>query len=136
YSVSVSGNYHVNSKFKKDAFEILFRGNKNYAGKMAHLGDFEYNLQYYQQLNFTFGHNYKWENNIFEYSVGLSLNKGQHLYSIKAPTATIFTEEHGEYIDLDADLEIHHSDSSSNHLNSWNGTGGSVDFSFSWKTPK
>jgi hypothetical protein len=137
FSVSASSHYHVNSEFKKDVFEIFFRGNKNYAGEIAHLGDFNYNLVYYQQLNFTFGHNYKYENNSFEYSVGLSLNKGQNLYKLSAPTATLFTEENGEYIDLDTEIEIYRSDSSnSKRMTAWNGTGGSVDFAFSWKTPK
>jgi hypothetical protein len=136
YSVSLKSQYHLNSTFSKDAFELFFRGNKSYAGKKANLSNFKYNQLVYQQVNFTFGHAYKFNTDKFTYTAGLSLTKGQKLYNIHAPKASIFTEINGEYLDLDADLNIHQSDSSKNEIISWNGTGASVNFSFSWKNQK
>ena len=68
YSVAISNHYHINSTFKKDAFELYFRGNKLYAGKKADLGEFTYNQVLYQQLNLTFGHDYNVNENYFGYS--------------------------------------------------------------------
>ncbi len=136
YSVSLSNHYHINSTFKKDAFELYFRGNKSYAGIKADIGEFNYNQIFYQQLNLTFGHNFSVNENNFGYSAGLSLNKGQQLYKITASKASLFTEMNGEYLDLDANLEIHQSDSSKNKINHWNGTGASADFSFFLKNQR
>ena len=50
FSVSLTNRYHINSRFRKDVFELYFRGNKEYAGKKADLNDFIYNQVFYQQL--------------------------------------------------------------------------------------
>ena len=136
YSVSLGNHYYINSTFKKDVFELYFRGNKSYAGKTADLGKFKYNQVIYQQLNFTFGHNFMGNENNFGYSAGLSFNKGQKLYKISASRASLFTEKNGEYLDLDANLKIHQSDSTKHDINDWNGTGCSADFSFFWNDQK
>ena len=133
YSVALKNNYHINGRFKRDAFELYFRGNKSYAGKNADLSDFLFNQIAYQQFNFTFGHEYKYELNKFGWSAGLSLNKGQDFNLIEAKRAHIFTAEDGEYIDLDADIDLNRSDSSANTLLSWKGTGASIDGQFYWK---
>ena len=136
FSVSINNRFHVNCSFKNDAFEIFFRGNKSYAGKTAMLGEFNYEQLLYQQINFTFGHIYKINENVFGYSGGISFNKGQKLYTITANRASLYTQSRGEYIDLDAGMEIYQSDSSNNGLSAWNGTGASTDFSFYWLDKK
>ena len=72
YSVALSNYYDVFSGFSDDAFELYFRGNKEYAGKKAELSNFEYQNLTYQQINFSFGHRYKREANSFAYTAGLS----------------------------------------------------------------
>ncbi len=136
YSVAIRNNYHINGRFSRDAFELYFRGNKSYAGKNADLSDFLFNQIAYQQFNFTFGHEYKYELNKFGWNTGLSLNKGQDFNLIEVKRAHIFTAEDGEYIDLDADIDLNRSDSSANTLLSWKGTGASIDGQFYWKNKK
>lgn len=136
FSISLSNHYHINSSFKKDLFELYFRGNKSYAGKKADLGEFIYNQIVYQKLNFIFGHNFNVNENNFGYSAGLSLNKGQKFNKISTSRASLFTETNGEYLDLNANLEIHQSDSLKNKIKDWNGTGCSIDFAFYWKNKK
>ena len=136
YSISLNNRYHINSTFKKDVFELYFRGNKSYANKTADLGMFSFNQVFYQQLNLTFGHNYSINENGFGYKFGLSLNKGQKLYTIFASRALLFTEKNGEYLDLNTDIKIHQSDSSKKFITDWNGTGSSADFTYFWKDKK
>ena len=136
YSISIRDIYHLNCKFSKDAFELFFRGNKAYAGKNALLSDFIFNQIIYRQVNFTFGHEYKFDKDKFGFQAGLSLNFGRQLYRITSPKATLYTDINGEYLDLNADISIHRSDSSNNELSSLNGFGFSGDFSFFWKNER
>ncbi len=136
YSVGIANRYHINSRFRQDVFELYFRGNKNYEGKEADLSDFVYNQIYYQQINFTFGHSYNHGQNTFGFSAGLDFNKGQKFYRIDAPHATLFTEIYGESLDLDANIKLRQSDSSTTDIFTWNGTGGSADLSFWWSDKK
>ena len=129
YSVSLGNHYHINSIFRKDAFELYFRGNSAYRGKTAELGEFVYNQIIYQNLKFTFGHTFSKGENNFGYTFGLGLNKGQKLYKILSEKADLYSEDIGRHLDLDADIKIYQSDSSKKELPHWNGTGGSVDFS-------
>ncbi len=136
FSVSLNNRYHINSKFSYDAFQMYFRGNAAYRNKSADLGDFIYNQVYYQQVNFTFGHKFRRGENKFGFAAGLNYNNGQKLYEIKAERATIFTDDQGKYLDLDADIEIHQSDSSADALSSFNGAGCSADLYWYWTNRK
>ncbi len=136
YQIGFRDVYHIDSKFSKDMFELYFRGNKNYAGKTASLNDFEFNQIFYQQLSFMFGHTFKNGLNKYEFTTGISFNKGYELLLIQAPTAGIFTQESGEYLDLNANLSIQKNDSAKDGKLAFNGFGGSIDFSFKWTDRK
>lgn len=137
YSISLNNRYHVNSEFTSGAFKLYFKGNKEFRNKIVGLSDFKYNQVFYQQLNFTFGHKYKIDENKFGYAAGLSFNKGQKLYEISSDRASLFTENDGIYLDLDANLKIHQSDSSSeSDLSAFNGAGASADLYWFWTNKK
>lgn len=133
FSVTLGENFHINSRFGKDVFELYFRGNKDYAGKTADLGKFVYNQLVWQNANFTFGHDFRRDLNHFGYSAGISLIKGQKLYHISSSHASLFTEEYGSYLDLNAEITIRQSDSAKSKFISWNGTGTSANGSFYWQ---
>jgi hypothetical protein len=135
FSIALNTRYHINSKFRYDAFEIYFRGNEDYRNKTADLGNFAYNQVFYQQFNFTFGHEYKRNENKLGYAFGLNYNNGQKLFEIKSEHATVFTEKDGRYLDLNASVDIHQSDSSRDELSSINGAGTSADIYF-YRTSK
>ncbi len=143
YQVGFRDVYHLDARFNRDVFELYFRGNKKYAGQTADIGDFEFKQLFYQQLYFTFGHQVmnngdyiSFDKDRFEYSVGLSFNKGHKLLTIEAIDASLFTQQDGEYLDLDADLEIHTNDSAKNDKIAFNGIGGSIDLYFKWTDKK
>ena len=136
YQVGFRDIYHLDSRFNKDVFELYFRGNKNFAGKSADLGNFEFKQLFYQQLYFMFGHSFNRSENKFEYAIGLNFNKGHKLLAIEANDASIFTQQDGEYLDLNTELEIHRSDSAKNDKIAFNGIGGSIDLYFKWTDKK
>jgi len=136
YQIGFRDVFHLDSKFNNDVFELYFRGNKKYAGKTADIGNFEFNQLFYQQIYFMFGHSFIRSGNKFEYSIGLNFNKGHKLLIIEATDASIYTQEDGEYLDLDASLEIHRNDSAKNEKLAFNGIGGSIDFNFKWTDKK
>ena len=136
YQIGFRDIFHLDARFNNDVFELYFRGNKKYAGKKADLGNFEFKQLFYQQLNFAFGHYFTKFDNTFEYSIGLNFNKGHKLLTIQAFDASLFTQEDGEYLDLDADIAIHRNDSAKNDKIAFNGIGGSIDFYFKWTDKK
>jgi hypothetical protein len=133
YSIGLINRYHINSIFKEHLFELYFRGNKQFAGDEVDMGSFLYNQVFYQQLNFTFGHIFNRNEDEYGWTIGLSLLKGQKFYRISSEEAELFTETHGDYLELDADISIHQSDSAGTKVTDINGIGGSLDFSFYWK---
>lgn len=136
YQIGHRDIFHLDARFSKDVFDIYFRGNKMFAGKTADLSNFEFKQIFYQQFYFMFGHSYMKGNNQFEYSVGLVFNKGHKLLTIESDEASVFTPESGEYLDLNADIEIHRNDSSKNDKIAFNGLGGSIDLSIKWTDKK
>ena len=136
YQIGLRDVYHFDGKFSPDVFELFFRGNKNYAGKKADLSDFEFKLLFYQQMYLMFGHSFKTGERTFGYTVGLNFNKGQQFSLIKARKASMYTSETGEYLDLNAEMEIRSNDSLKDDKLAFNGMGGSIDFSFKFTDKK
>ncbi len=136
YRIKFRDVFHVDADFNKDAFELYFKGNKSYAGQTANMNNFEFRQLKYQQVNFTFGHGFSKMLNSYEWSAGVSLNKGQQFLSIKAPRAFLYTAESGEYLDLNSNITIRQSDSAKTNKAALNGIGSSIDFSFKWTDKK
>ena len=131
-TLSLSDHYQISSQFKKDVFELYFRGNKLYEDKKADLSHFSFDQIHYQQFSVGFSHAFIKNEQAFSCYAGLSLTKGNTFLSIKAPSGSLYTAMDGDYIDLEADLNIRRNDSSSTHYNAWNGTGLASDFQFNW----
>ncbi len=121
---------HVSSTFSRDLFEVYFRGNKNYAGKTADFSDFNYLSLKYQQLLFGLSKFTKKKYGTFEAGASIGFNVGQQLLRIKSDNASLFTEDAGEYLDVNTDVEIYRSDSLHKNFASFNGFGLSTDLFF------
>ena len=121
---------HVSSTFTRDLFEVYFRGNKNYAGQTAVLGEFNYLLLKYQQLQFGVSKVVKKKTSVFEGGAAVGFNIGQQLQIIHSPKTDLYTEDIGEYIDINTSIETHNSDSLHKYLGALNGFGLSTDLFF------
>ncbi len=129
---SFSDHYHVDARFKKDVFELYFRGNKRYEDKTADLSNFNLNLLHYQQFAINIGHRFLINERGYGWSAGLRLSKGQTFLNLSSTDARLYTARYGDYLDLTAALTLRRSDSTKTKLEAWNGTGVSTDLSFFW----
>jgi hypothetical protein len=128
--IGIKNTDHINSTFPRDLFEVYFRGNKNYAGETADFSGFNYLLVKYQQLQFGLSKSYKTTTARYEAGAAIGFNMGQQLFRIEASRATLYTEEIGEYLDVNTGIEIHTSDSLHKNFGSFNGFGLSTDLFF------
>jgi hypothetical protein len=129
---SISDHYLISSSFKKDVFELYFRGNKNYAGSTADLSHFSLNQFRYQQFSIGFGHQFTKDRAYFSYYAGLSLTKGNDLLTIRSDETSLYTDPYGESLFLEADITLQRSDSSARTWKAWKGTGVGTDLQFNW----
>ncbi|HTB07891.1 MAG TPA: DUF5723 family protein [Bacteroidia bacterium] len=118
---------YINVDFSPDVFKVAFYGNAMYAGKNANFSGFSFNSLSYQQAevglvctNFG-GH--------AQLGIGLSFLAGQKLLTIDAPSASLYTEQTGQYLLFNSNAQLHESDTSATQQ-PINGFGASVDLFF------
>lgn len=136
FTIIGSLNYreNFNAKFSKDLFEVLFRGNKNYAGETAHVSPAT--LNYYSYQNFSLG--FSKQLNFSNYILGASLSflNGLQYQRVNLYRGNIFTSEDGEYIDVDARFDVQYSKNKIPLLGSSNGYGTAINFNLARWTEK
>jgi hypothetical protein len=126
--VALRQRNNFNIDFPKDAFELFFRGNKNYAGQTADISNANVQFLNYWQLAFGLGNEYKLEKGKLYVAADVGINSGIKFLTVKSNTATIYTEPTGEFINANLNAEIQTNDSSSSNTLSNNGVGFSGDF--------
>ena len=89
---------HGDLRFSKDLFEVLLRGNKKYAGLTADLSPSKLNYFNYQNIYIGFAKELSAKPYII--GAGISLIKGGQVQRFQVDRASLFTEETGEYIEL------------------------------------
>ncbi len=125
FSFSVLDRTHLDLKFSDDMFNVVFYGNKQYAGQTAGLGDFALNFLRYQQ--FRFGWSKKGDAHHGSYGVAFSLLSGEQNVLMNMPRADLYTAPDGTYLDFDVAFDIHRSDTSNKGYFAQNGMGLSAD---------
>ncbi|MBL7892044.1 MAG: hypothetical protein JNL63_05400 [Bacteroidia bacterium] len=125
FFTSLKNRNHVDARFSNDLFKLGFYGNKQFAGEIADLTNFNLNLYQYQQ--FQLGVTKKINNGEVTYGLGLSMLNGQQYQSIHAKKAELYTALDGQYIDFNSNIIYKRSDTASSRLGSTNGTGFSID---------
>jgi len=138
FSFSFYDRQHLDIKFSDDLFYTVFYGNKLFEGSTAHLGDFNLDILHYQQ--FRFGWDWKGDRTHGSYGFAFSLLNGQKNISASASTADLFTATDGTYLDFNAVMHMHMSDTASTKFFAQNGMGLSADFFYEmpyacWKLP-
>ncbi|HNQ61890.1 MAG TPA: DUF5723 family protein [Bacteroidia bacterium] len=121
--IRLSNRSFIHSNFTKDLFELYFRGNKNYADKVAELGPFQLKSYTYQQFSYGIERHHQKNKKSYFWSAAFSVNIGQKYSSYDSPASTLYTASDGSYLDVDLDLLIRTSDSAQSSLGSFNGYG-------------
>jgi hypothetical protein len=128
FFVSMRDRYHFDSQFSKDFFKLAFYGNAPFAGKTAYMNDFSLNYLHYQQLQLgIYSSNL---DSVACWGMGLALLKGQDYLTVQAPRAELFTDEDGQYVDFNTQMQFAIADTATSGLGSVDGLGASLDFYF------
>lgn len=136
YRISVENSFHGDARFTKDLYNIAFFGNKQYAGKLADFSSSQITFMKYQQVKFGLFKQSVRDGDPFTIYFGLGLVKGQTLNSVTLDTSNLFTEETGDYLDLNFQALYFSSDTSKKKFYDFNGFGVCADLAFVYEDKK
>jgi hypothetical protein len=135
YWVKAGGRDLAAFTFSDDLFKLIFDGNSQYAGQSIDLGNSNLTSLQYQYIGFGIEKGFSMltedgEKNEDEYSVygaGISFIKGSDHIQMKMDKAILYTQEDGEYIDLDLIYDLKQSDTGHTNYAAFNGFGAGID---------
>ena len=100
WGIGFGNNSESNLKFTRDLFNLTFYGNQPYAGEKLDFNKTSFNLLSYSYLDFTLGKTYKKDNSTRSYWIDLGVVLGHNYMKYDLPTADLFTENNGNYLDF------------------------------------
>ncbi len=129
FGTKIEGNLN----FTKDMFNLIFHGNKPYAGQILSLNNTSFESLSYSYFELTLGGNYNVPKGRNSYWIDLGLIFGHNFTSLNVPMASLFTAENGSYLDIIIkDGEMIYSDAT----NLENGIGGKLNLNYSYKSER
>lgn len=131
YGINLGQRFLFGGQFSKDTYKLGFYGNAPYAGETLELGKLNARFLSYQYISLGFVKEFKGEKWHKSLGFGLGLANANQFFSLSVPRGTLFTEQDGKYLDLDASYRISSNDASKNRYFYPNGFGlsGSLEFS-------
>lgn len=116
---------HIDLKFSKNAFDLMFFGNKPFAGDTLDLGELSMNVYRYQKLKLGLLNENKEEGMV----TGIAINfiKGEMNQMLYSPSTTVYTEEFGREVSVSSLSFYNGSDTTNNGFWALNGAGVSFD---------
>lgn len=127
FFISLRDRFHIDARFTKDLYKLMFYGNAQYAGQTAYLDGLNLNTIHYQQLQIGYSSTI---DNVARFGIALSFLQGQNYLSILAKKGQLFTSADGQYIDFAANVSGTKSDTSKRGFASASGYGASIDMYF------
>jgi hypothetical protein len=113
------------AKFSDDMFNLIFRGNKMFAGEYADLYPFRYFSTDFQSL--TIGLEKKCLNNKLRIWGGLSGVRGGHFRSATVYKGSLYTEPDGSYVETDINFRADITQGKPGLFGDYNGAGASLN---------
>lgn len=98
---------HQDATFKKDAFQLILNGNAPYRNQTKDAGGLFYRNITYQRVGLGLQKYFDNHTQVFQFTANLVL--GDYFNQFKLTRGTVFTEQNGEYINLDLAYERHFS---------------------------
>ncbi len=130
--VSLSERSVTELRFTRDAFNTVFYGNAMYAGDSAFFtGTGLLNIRF-RQLKFTWLKRFGSADSSWTLSLSASLLQGINANHLTTGISSLFTEQNGEYLDLDSRFLYSQSNTTDKTLLAFNGTGASADLVLSF----
>jgi hypothetical protein len=116
--------------FDKNLFQLVFYGNRDFAGQFVSLDKQSFSSIKYQQIKAGIVKTWFGRSGVSILTAGLGINNGQSLLSFNIPKATFFTQSNAEYISLDMQMNMQRSDTTSSRFGAENGLGFCLDLSY------
>jgi hypothetical protein len=136
FYVGLEFNNIFETKFRKEAFNLLFFGNSMYNNQNVILDGFRLNMLNYQQFKVGIYKSIIKNNKTHTFGGDFAYNKGQSNLEINAKNASIFTQKDDEYIDITLNLEYKASNNMSTGLMAINGNGAAIDLFYNYNDNK
>lgn len=112
--------------FSDNMFKLIFNGNSQFAGQSIDLGKSVLNSVQYQYVTGGIEKSIGANHNII-IGAGLSLIKGSNHLNIAIDKAVLFTQQDGEYLDLDLNYNLKQTDTLHTGYAAFNGFGTGLD---------
>lgn len=127
YTFGVGQRVVASAKFSDDLFELMFRGNAQYAGQSVDLSKTA--ITYFDYKNIYLGIQKKLKGDKITVGASAAFLLGGNYQQFTMKSTSLFTEQTGDYIDLNGDLSYHRGGTDSTRKNY--GKGASINLFFS-----
>lgn len=132
YYVGVEEHSFAEIDFRKSFFDLVFFGNEPYSGQFVKFNNMKINIMSYQQVKAGVFKVVKGKKGMHQFGWGFGLNIGQKNLCIDVRKASLFTQQDGEYVALDMDMDVYKTDSNNSSFGSFNGYGAVMDLSYNY----
>ena len=127
FLIQAGASLSVSSRFNKSLFDLVFFGNRDYAGQTLSLSEFELTQYTYQKLGAGI-----FSKKDLSYIV-VSLVKGQEFQEFNLSQGDFYTDPGGALISFDYNASVTKSDTAKKGFNAFNGIGVCTDMVFNFK---
>jgi hypothetical protein len=135
-SVSLKQRSINELRFTKDAFNVIFYGNAMYAGDSAHFDGSSFLGITFRQLQLGWQKSFGQKDAPWSIFVGVSFLQGITANDLTVTKGNLYTEQNGEYVNLNSDFQYWTSDSTAAQLSNFKGIGASGDVVLSFPLGK
>lgn len=127
YRIGYGSRQFRSVRFTDDLYNIIFFGNKEFAGKSANFNNTRFYLIDFQEIQLGLFKDFNDTKTKVRAYFGLNILKGQQLQKLNLVEGSFFTAEDGGFVDLDAKYYYYSSDLSHKKYFDFNGIGLSCD---------
>lgn len=131
YYFGLDAQQNLYAEVDPNLIKLVLRGNKPFAGSNLKIVNTNYNNVYFNRIRFGMGKSIIKDKTTHTFSAILGLTDGQNLDEVNLKTASVFTEENGDYLELDVQAETQRGNTAWGNLFTINGLGASVDLHYS-----
>lgn len=130
YRIGLSHRQFRSFNFSKDLYNLIFFGNKQFAGETVNFDNTMLRSIDYQKFELGVFENYNENNTKINIYFGFNILKGQQLQSLNINKGSFYTSIDGDYLDLNTKFSYFTSDQSHKKFSDFNGVGISCDAFF------
>jgi hypothetical protein len=131
YRIGLAHKQFRSVNFSDDLYNLIFYGNKQYAGDFANFDNTKFRSIDYQKLELGIIKNYNDNETKVSIYFGFNILKGQQLQALNIYKGSFYTADDGSYLDLNTKLAYYTSNQSHKQITDFNGIGLSCDAYFS-----